>query len=141
MLADLAADAGAALAYSAVGIVLMAVGFGVVDLLTPGDLRAQIWIERNSNAAILLASNLFGVGIIVSVAIWTSEGKIAEALLSSAIYGVIGLAAMAVAFVLLDALTPGDFRAVVADDEPHPAVWVTASAHVAVALVVAAGLT
>ncbi|MET9215069.1 MULTISPECIES: DUF350 domain-containing protein [unclassified Nocardia] len=141
MLADLAADAGAALAYSAVGIVLMAVGFGVVDLLTPGDLRAQIWLERNRNAATLLASNLFGVGIIVATAIWTSEGKILQALLASAIYGVIGLAAMALAFVLLDALTPGDFRAVVADPEPHPAVWVTASAHVAVALVVAAGLT
>ncbi|MFC4376383.1 DUF350 domain-containing protein [Nocardia halotolerans] len=141
MLADLAADAGAAFAYSLVGIVLMAVGFGLVDLLTPGDLRAQIWLERNRNAAILLASNLFGVGIIVATAIWTSEGKIAQALLASAIYGVIGLAAMALAFVLLDALTPGDFRAVVADPEPHPAVWVTAAAHIAVALVVAASLT
>ncbi|KAF0844896.1 DUF350 domain-containing protein [Nocardia caishijiensis] len=141
MLAELGADAGAALAYSAVGIVLMAVGFGLVDLLTPGDLRAQIWIERNRNAAILLASNLFGTGIIVATAIWTSDGEILKALLASAVYGVIGLAAMALAFVLLDALTPGDFRTVVADPEPHPAVWVTASAHVAVALVVAAGLT
>ncbi|MBF6417670.1 DUF350 domain-containing protein [Nocardia farcinica] len=141
MLADLAAEAGAALAYTGVGLVLMVLGFVLVDALTPGNLRAQIWVERNRNAAVLVASNLFGVGVIVAMAIWTSHGALGEGLLACAVYGVIGLAAMAVSFVLLDLLTPGKFREVVAEQALHPAVWVTAPLHVAVSLVVAAGLS
>src|SRR5690606_19916247 len=110
MLEDLPADAGAALAYCGVGIALMALGFVLVDILTPGNLRRQIWIERNRNAALLVSANLLGVGIIVATAIWTSQGAIGAALASSAVYGVIGLAAMALAFLLLDLVTPGEFR-------------------------------
>ncbi|WP_067848794.1 DUF350 domain-containing protein [Nocardia lijiangensis] len=141
MLADLAADAGAALAYTGVGIALMALGFVLVDVITPGNLREQIWVERNRNASLLVASNLLGVGIIVAMAIWTSQGAIGEALLASAVYGVIGLGAMALSFLLLDLLTPGQFRDVVADSAIHPAVWVTAALHLAVSFVVAAGLS
>ncbi|NEW42263.1 DUF350 domain-containing protein [Nocardia cyriacigeorgica] len=141
MLEDLPADAGAALAYSGVGIALMALGFAIVDILTPGNLRRQIWIERNRNASVLVSANLLGVGMIVATAIWTSQGAIVAALAASAVYGVIGLAAMALAFLLLDLVTPGEFRGVVTEKELHPGVWVTAALHIAVALVVAAGLT
>ncbi|ONM50068.1 DUF350 domain-containing protein [Nocardia donostiensis] len=141
MLEDLPSEAGAALAYSGVGIALMALGFVLVDILTPGNLRRQIWVERNRNAALLVAANLLGVGIIVATAIWTAEGAIGKALVTSAVYGVIGLAAMAVAFLLLDLATPGEFRGVVSDTELHPGVWVNAALHIAVAAVVAAGLS
>ncbi|MBF6354286.1 DUF350 domain-containing protein [Nocardia higoensis] len=141
MLEDIATEAAAALAYTGVGLALMVLGFVVVDILTPGSLRSQIWVERNRNASILVASNLLGVGVIVAMAIWTSHGAIGEGVLSAAVYGVIGLAAMAVSFLLLDLLTPGKFRDVVDDRTIHPAVWVTASLHIAVALVVAAALS
>lgn len=142
MLADLIRDGGAALAYSAVGIVLMALGFVLVDVITPGNLRQQIWIDRNPNCALLAGSNVLAMGIIVSMAIWTSEGSIGRGLAASAIYGVVGLIAMAVAFVLLDLLTPGKLGELLVDGTRlNPAVWVSAATHIAVAMVVAAGLS
>lgn len=142
MLADLARDGGEALAYSAVGIALMALGFVLVDVITPGDLRRQIWIDRNPNCALLTASNLLGVGIVVATAIWTSEGNFGKALAASVVYGLIGLLVMAVTFWLLDLLTPGRLGAQLVEGEArNPAVWVSAAVHIAVALVVAAGLS
>lgn len=141
MLEDLPANAGAAAAYSGLGFVLMVLGFVLVDVLTPGNLRHQIWVERNRNAALLVSANMLGVGIIVATAIWTSGGAIGQALVSSAVYGIIGLVAMALAFLLLEFATPGEFRGVVNEHELHPGVWVSAAVHIAVAAVVAAALT
>ncbi|MGV9413739.1 DUF350 domain-containing protein [Nocardia sp. NPDC003693] len=142
MLADLARDGGAALAYSAVGIVLMVLGFVLVDVITPGNLRKQIWIDRNPNCALLAASNVLAMGIIVAMAIWTSEGSIGRGLTASLVYGLIGLFVMAIAFVLLDLLTPGKLGELLVEGEGlNPAVWVSAATHIAVALVVAAGLS
>ncbi len=129
------------LAYCGVGVVLMALGFAMVDIVTPGNLRRQIWTERNRNAAILLASNLLAVGAIVAAAIWTSEGDLGQALLTSFIYGVVGLVVMAVSFLLLDLLVPGRLGDILMNQEDHPAVWVSAAMHLAVAMVVVAGLS
>ncbi|WP_327147687.1 DUF350 domain-containing protein [Nocardia sp. NBC_01329] len=141
MLEDLPANAGAAAAYSGLGFVLMVLGFVLVDVLTPGNLRHQIWVERNRNAALLVSANMLGVGIIVATAIWTSDGAIGQALVTSAVYGIIGLVAMALAFLLLEFTTPGEFRGVVNEHELHPGVWVSAAVHIAVAAVVASALT
>ncbi len=130
----------AALAYCGVGIVMMALGFVVVDLLTPGKLRDQIWVERNRDAAILLASNVLGVSIIVVAAIFASEDSLGAGLLSTVIYSVIGLVAMAVSFLLLDAMTPGKLGELMTSHEPHPAVWVSAAMHIGIGLVIAAAL-
>ncbi|MGH8882818.1 MAG: DUF350 domain-containing protein, partial [Stackebrandtia sp.] len=89
----------------------------------------------------LVASNMLGVGIIVATAIWTSAGAIGQALVSSAVYGIIGLVMMALAFLLLDLTTPGQFRGAVKEHELHPGVWVSAAVHIAVALVVASALS
>ena len=129
------------LAYGVVGVALMAVGYVLVDVATPGKLHELIWVERNRNAALLVAANMLGVGIIVATAIWTSDGAIGQALVTSAVYGVIGLVAMALAFLLLEFTTPGEFRGVVNEHELHPGVWVSAAVHIAVAAVVASALT
>ncbi|GAA4917122.1 uncharacterized protein DUF350 [Stackebrandtia albiflava] len=141
MLLDLATESLAVLAYCGVGIVLMALGFVTVDIVTPGNLRRQIWTERNRNAAILLASNLLAVGVIVTAAIWASEGDLVQGLAYSFVYGLIGLIVMALAFVLLDALTPGKLGEILVGNADHPAVWVSAAMHLAVAGVVVAGLS
>jgi len=129
------------LAYCGVGVVLMALGFLMVDLVTPGNLREQIWAQRNRNAAILLASNLLAVGAIVAAAIWASEGSLGQGLLFSFAYGVVGLIVMALSFLLLDLLVPGKLGDILMNQEGHPAVWVSAAMHLAVALVVVAGLS
>jgi uncharacterized membrane protein YjfL (UPF0719 family) len=130
-----------ALAYGGVGIALLALGYLLVDLVTPGNLRRQIWEQRNRNAALVLVSGLAAVAIIVTTAILTSEDGLVLGLLSTALYGVLGILVMAVAFVLLDLATPGRLGALLVDEAPHPAVWVTAAVNLAVGAITAAAIS
>jgi Domain of Unknown Function (DUF350) len=127
-------------AYSCVGVLLMLVSFIAVDVVTPGKLRQQVWIDRNRNACILVASNAFSVAVIIVAAITASQGGLAEGLLYTAIYTLLGILIMALTFVLLDALSPGDLGEVLMEDKPHPAVWVSATVHVGTGLIIAASL-
>jgi uncharacterized membrane protein YjfL (UPF0719 family) len=133
-------NVASAAAYSCVGVVLMILGFVAVDVVTPGKLRQQVWIDRNRNACILVASNTLAVAIIIVAAITASEGDLGEGLLYTVIYTVIGIFVMAFGFVLVDALSPGDLGEVLMDDQPHPAVWVSATIHVGAGLIIAASL-
>lgn len=131
----------ATVAYGGVGTLLMAVGFLLVDLATPGKLRELIWTEANRNAAVVLASGLLGVGLIVTTAVLTSEDSLAAGLLSTFLYGLTGLALMSVSFVLLDLVTPGKLGEILTRPEPHPAAWVTAAVHVSISAIIAASVT
>jgi len=137
----LATDLLVTLAYGAVGIALMGLGYALVDLATPGKLRELIWVDRNRNAALVLASNLAGVGVIVVAAIMASDDDFARGIVGAAGYGVIGLLIMAAAFVLLDVLTPGRLGEILVDPQPHPATWVTAVIHVAAGAIIAAAIS
>lgn len=141
MLADLGYGLAAGLAYGLLGTALMALGFLLVDALTPGRLGTLIWTERNRNAALVLASGLLGIGAIVTTAILTSEDGLGPGLASTLGYGVLGLLLMALSFFVVDALTPGRLGAILVDEHPHPAAWVTATSHVAVAAIVAAAIS
>lgn len=141
MIQDLAAGAVGTLAYAAVGIVLMGLGYGLVDVLTPGKLGELIWRQRNPNAALVLLSGLAGTGLIVVTAILTSEDEIGRGLLSTAVYGLLGLVLMGVSFLLLDVLTPGKLGETLTSESLHPAAWVTAVVHLAVAGIIAASVT
>ncbi|MFI7210418.1 DUF350 domain-containing protein [Micromonospora maritima] len=129
------------LAYGVVGVVLMAIGYALVDLATPGKLHELIWTERNRNATVLLASNLLGVGTVVVAAIVASEDDFALGLVGAAAYGILGLVIMAAAFVLLDVATPGKLGELLVDPEPHPAVWISATVHVATGAIIAAAIS
>lgn len=131
----------ATIAYGAVGTLLMALGFLLVDLATPRKLRELIWARGNPNAAILLSSGLIGVGIVVTTAILTSEDSLAAGLLSTLLYGMMGLVLMSVAFVLLDMATPGKLGEILTRSEPHPAAWVSASVHLAISAIIAASVS
>jgi uncharacterized membrane protein YjfL (UPF0719 family) len=128
------------LAYGAVGVVLMAIGYVLVDLAAPGKLHELIWTERNRNAALLLSSNLLGVGTIVVAAIVASDDDFTLGLVGAAAYGILGLVIMAAAFVLLDVATPGKLGELLVDPEPHPAVWVSATVHLATGAIIAAAI-
>ncbi|MFG2165188.1 DUF350 domain-containing protein [Micromonospora chersina] len=129
------------LAYGVVGVALMAVGYVLVDVATPGKLHELIWAQRNRNAALLLASNLAGVGIIVVAAIAASADDFALGLVGAAAYGILGLVIMAAAFLLLDMATPGKLGELLVDPEPHPAVWVSAVVHLATGAIIAAAIS
>jgi uncharacterized membrane protein YjfL (UPF0719 family) len=140
MLADMTENAYAAGAYAGVGVILMILSFAIVDLLTPGKLRHQLWAERNRNAGLLVGANLFAVAIIVTAAIVASEGRLLEGLTYTVVYSAIGLIVMSVTFLVIDALTPGKLGEILVNPESHPAVWVQGVAHIGVAVIIAASI-
>ena len=140
MLSDVFSEVGIAATYGLAGLLLMAVGFVLVDVLTPGNLREQIWVQRHRNAAILLASNLIGVGIIVATAIAASHGDWAQGILSTLAYGLLGLVLMGLSFVVIDAVTPGKLGALLMEEQAHPAVFVSGASHLSVSAIVAVAI-
>ncbi|TDC47302.1 DUF350 domain-containing protein [Micromonospora sp. KC207] len=138
MLEDLLSGAWQSVVFGVVGVGLMVAGFGLVDLLTPGRLRELIWVRRNANAGLLLAANQLGIAGIVFTAILTSYSDFAKGLASTVVFGLIGLLIMALAFFVLDLLTPGKLGEIICSDEPHPAARVSAATHFGAALIVCA---
>ena len=57
------------LVFGVIGIVLAIVGFKLFDLLTPGKLDVEILEKQNIAAAILGASIIIGICIVVAAAI------------------------------------------------------------------------
>lgn len=140
MLEDLLAGAGRSVVFGLVGIGLMALGYLLIDILTPGKLRDLIWVERNPNAALLLAANQLGIAAIVFTAIFTSYSDFGQGLASTALFGVIGIGVMAFAFLVLDWLTPGKLGEVICTPENHPGAMVSAVSHFGAALIVCASI-
>ena len=141
MFSDLAAGLGAGLLYGLVGTGLMVLGFLVVDLLLPGELRRHVWEDRNQNAAVMLASALLGLGAIVTTAIATSDDDLLRGLADSLVYGLLGIGLLAASFKVLDRLTPGDLGAICTDPQGTPAVYVTAAFQVGLGAVLAAAIS
>lgn len=131
----------ATLLYFAVGAAVLSLGFLALDLLTPGNLRTQVYIDKNPNAAILLSANHLALAIIVVTAILTSADTLGQGLVDSAVYGLVGVVLQAVALRLLDAFVPADLRGLV--NEPHAsgAAWAVAVTLVAIGAVNAAALS
>jgi len=138
VLEDLLNGAGRSVVFGLIGIGLMALGFVMVDLLTPGKLKDLIWRDRNPNAALLLAANQLGIAIIVFTAIFTTSDSFGEGLASTVIFGVIGIAIMGFGFLVLDWMTPGKLGEVICTPDRHPGATVSAASHFAAALIVAA---
>ena len=127
------------LAYSGVGLVVLVVGFIVLDLLTPGRLGHLI-MQGNPGAGLLAATALLSLGLIQWFAIYfTGAGW--SGLDDALVYGAVGVGAQAIGFVVLDALTPGKLGVICEQTRLHPAALVSAAIQLAVALVVCASLT
>ena len=138
---DLLNGLGSAAAYSVVGLLVLVAGFVAVDLATPGDLRRQIWADRNKDLTAVLASGLAANTMTVVVAILSSDDDLGKGLVDAAGYGLLGVVLIGLVFKVVDALTPGDLGAMVAHDDHHPAVWITVVTHLAVGAVVAASIS
>ncbi|WP_235883521.1 DUF350 domain-containing protein [Saccharopolyspora elongata] len=130
----------AAVAYGVVGVAMMALGYVLVDLATPGKLRDLIWVQRNPNAALLLVSGLIGVGIILTTAIVGSADDLIAGLIDTLVFGLLGLILMSLSFLLIDAVTPGKLGDELSSPNVHPATWVSATTHVVIAVIIAASI-
>ena len=127
------------LVYSLVGLLVLGVGFFVLDLLTPGHL-AQLVVDGNRNAALLSASGLVSLGLIQYYAIhYTGAGW--DGVDDALVFGAIGVLTQAVGFFALGSLLRGVHRSSFETRELQPWAWVLAAVHVAFALVVCASLT
>ena len=135
------ASIGYAVAYTGVGIALLVLGFYVLDLLTPGHLGRHIYENRSVNAALTLAAGFLGQGAIVFASIWTNATSgFGQALLYTVVFGVLGVLLQAVAFVVLDLITPGRLGTHLMGTEFHPASLVSAAVELAVAAIIVASI-
>jgi len=131
----------ATLAYAAVGTVVLAVGYVVLDAITPGNLRHLVYTDHNRNAAVLSGANVLAVAGIVTTAIVTSDDDLAQGVVDALVYGLLGIALLAASFKVLDRLTPGDLGEICTDPEGTSAVYVTAAFQIALGAVLAAAIS
>ncbi len=131
----------ATLLYFVVGFGVLALGFIALDLITPGNLRTQVYIDRNPNAAILLGANHLALAIIVVTAIATSADSLGQGLVDSAVYGLLGVVLQAVALRLLDVFVPGHLRNLVNEPRMSGAAWAVGMSLLAIGAVNAAALS
>ncbi len=127
----------ASLAYVGVAVVLLALGFMMLDLLSPGRLSVVIMRDRNRNAARVASAGMLGLAIVIGTAVLSTHDDFVTGLITTAVFGLVGVALQAVVFVIVDRLTPGKLGDVVCDPEDHPGSYLIASSLLAIGLIVA----
>ena len=127
----------ASLAYVGVAVVLLALGFVMIDLLSPGRLSSVIMHDRNRNAARVASAGMLGLAIVVGTSVLTTQDDFTSGIVTTAIFGLVGVILQAVVFVILDRLTPGKLGDVVCDPEDHPASWLISASLLASGIIVA----
>ncbi|MCF7551855.1 MULTISPECIES: DUF350 domain-containing protein [Pseudonocardia] len=127
---------GAILLYALLGALLMLLGFWAIDITTPGALNRLVR-DGKPGAVVVTSAGMISMAFIVVTAIWTSSGLLAEGLLSSLVYGLVGIIAQVGGVRLLEWVTGIRIGEVLAADELKPEAWVVAATHVALGLIVA----
>lgn len=137
---DLVRGIGAILLYGVVGLFLMFVGFYAIDWTTPGKL-SQLVHRGLPNAVLVTASGLLSMAFIVVVAIFNSESDLTGGLITSLVYGLLGIIVQVVAVRLLGWATRIDVGRTIEEEHFQPISVVVAAAHVALGLVVAVAIS
>ena len=121
--------------YFLVGIVVLVAGFAMVDALTPGKLRRQVFVERRPNAVVITAAMDVSLALVIVAAIKASSDQLGQGLLDTLVYGLVGVALQGIALAILEAVVPGRLRGFIDAEEFHPA-----SIAAAVVLLVVGGI-
>lgn len=128
-------------AYSVVGLVMLLLGYYVLDALTPGHLGRHLVHEHSMSAAVVAAAWFLGIGLILFTAIWTNgESGFGQALLNTVCFGLLGIVIQAAAFVALDLLTPDKLGHIVCQERVVPMAVVSAAGLLAVSGVICASI-
>ena len=131
---------GVSLAYFGVGALVLAVGFVVLDLLTPGSLRHHVFVDHRPNAAALHAASAVALAIVVVTVMTNASDSLAEGLVDVVVYGMLGVVFQAATLVILELLVPGRFRDLVAAPRFSTSMLAVAATLLAVAAVNAAAI-
>ncbi|OBH79803.1 hypothetical protein A5681_05380 [Mycobacterium scrofulaceum] len=127
--------------YFAVGVVVLIAGFLMVDVLTPGNLRQLVFIDKRPNAVVLASAMYVALAIVIISAIASSYSQLGQGLVGVAVYGLVGVLLQGGALLILQIAVPGKFREHVDEPELHPAAFATATMLVAVGGVIAAAIS
>jgi uncharacterized membrane protein YjfL (UPF0719 family) len=129
------------LLYFLAGVVILIAGFAMVDALTPGRLRRQVFLERRPNAVVVTAATDVALALVIVSAIVASSDKLGQGLVDTLVYGLVGVALQGVALVVLEAVVPGHYRNIIDAEEFHPASIAAAVVLLAVGGINAAALS
>ncbi|MEU9884589.1 DUF350 domain-containing protein [Sphaerisporangium sp. NPDC051011] len=127
----------AILAYAVLGVLLLITGFYVIDMVTPGRLSKVIKDDRNPNAALLAASGLGALGLIVAASIWSSGGALREGLLATLVFGLVGIAVQTLGMIFFDRVVGISVRELVREPSLQPGAILLAVTHFAIGLITA----
>jgi len=106
---SLAQNVIASILYFIVGVAVLAAGFVMVDVLTPGNLRNMVFVERRPNAVAVASGMYVALAIVVVSAIVASSSELGQGLVDAAVYGLVGVALQGLALVVLEVAVPGRF--------------------------------
>ena len=132
-------NVGAIACYAILGVVLILIGFYAIDVSTPGKLTQLVQLGR-PNAAVVAASGMVSMAFIVVLAIYSSGGKLSEGLISTAVYGLLGILAQVIGLRLLEMGTSIKIGPLLANEKLVPSSFVVAAGHIALGLIVAVAI-
>lgn len=141
MWTDILHGAGATLSYFGVSLVIVAVGYWLTDLITPGNLTKLICEDRSVSAAIVGGSSMLSTSLIMAVAIFTTHDDFGDGIVTTAVFGLLGVVLLALATLVIEIITPGEYRKHAVAEGFHPASLVFASSSFGMALLVAASIS
>ena len=126
--------------YAFLGLLLLLLGYFVVDWTTPGKLGAVIRTERNPNATMLAASGVAAIALVIVAAIFTSGGDLVQGLTETLVFGLVGIGAQAVAFLVFERVIGMDPRSLMSESTLSPAAVLVGVTRVAIGLITAFAL-
>jgi uncharacterized membrane protein YjfL (UPF0719 family) len=129
--------AGAIAAYTALGLVLLIIGFFAVDMTTPGRLTTIIRMNRNANATLLAVCGVAGVGLVVAASIFASGGKLLEGLIATLVWGLVGIVAQQLAMLVVRLLLGIDVTGLMNKEKLEPSAILLGAMQAAVGLITA----
>lgn len=137
---DLLWGIGAIALYAIVGGLLMLAGFYAIDFTTPGRL-SHLVRQGLPNAVAVTASGMLSMAFIIVIAIWQSSADLSVGLLTSLVFGFVGIVVQVLAVRGLEFVTGIDVRSTMESERFAPASLVVAAVHVALGLIVAVAIS
>lgn len=127
--------------YFLLALIILSLSFVIQDILTPGHLRTQVFVDHLPNAGMMVGSQLIAIGTVIVSAILTSPVDLLDGLIHVAVYSLLGLLLQSLFLVFAEAVIPGRFRDLVNDPKPRASVAVLSVALIVVGAINAACLT
>ncbi|ONI72655.1 hypothetical protein ALI144C_42315 [Actinosynnema sp. ALI-1.44] len=138
--AQLGRGIGAIALYAIVGLALILAGFYAIDWTTPGKLSDLVRTGK-PNAVLITSAGLVSMAFIIVLAITSSASDLTAGLITSLVYGLLGIIVQVAAVRILEWATRINIGEVIQAEKFTPASVVVGSAHLALGLVVAVAIS